>query len=1008
MKKLSFYVRRIGLFLLFYLLLCPFFPPEVRAGGYSIFQEEVTGKVLDDKGVPLAGVNIVVESSGRGTISDFDGSFAIVASPDDVLVFSMVGFRSLSMGVDGRDVVNVVMEEDVTVLGEVVLNAGYYTVSEKERTGSIVKVGAVAIEKQPVSNPLAALQGRVSGAEVVQTSGLPGTNFNIRIRGRNSIRATGNDPLYVVDGVPYSSSSLGEQQASLPIPGLGVSPLNAINPNDIESIEILKDADATAIYGSRGANGVVLITTKKGRAGDTRARFNIVTGMGSVARYMDLLGTSDFVAMRREAYGNDGIDPIPANAYDINGTWDVERYTDWQKTLFGRTSYMTNVQGSISGGSERTQFLVNGSFFDQTAVFPGDYGNTKVSGLANLSHRSSDGRFSMQLSTNFISERNDLPNGSSLVLEALLLPPNAPDLYDGNGELNWENSTWNNPLRNLESDYTSDATTLIGNAVFSYRMTEGLRFKANLGYTENHLTELRTVPSTIYNPAFGVGSEYSYAVHNTGGRTSWIVEPQLQWEHAFGALKLDVLGGMSFQEQYSDRVSQRATGFSSNSLLESLSAGADVAILADVDQRYRYHAVFGRLNLNLKGRYLLNLTGRRDGSSRFGPEKRFANFGAIGAAWLFSEERPFKGNLSFLSYGKLRGSYGTSGNDQIGDYQYLDTYSFGGSQYQNAPVLLPTRLFNPDFGWESNKKLEFGMELGFWEDRLLVSGNYYQNRSSNQLLGIPLPGTTGFSSINGNLDATVENKGWELELQSTNIRKGSFRWTTSFNLTLPKNRLVSFPDLVGSTYANQLVVGQPLNILKLYHSLGVDPETGIHQFEDFNGDGTISSNDDRQVIKDLNPKYYGGLSNTISLGKFQLDVLFQFSKQLGWNYWRDASIPGSRNNQPIEVLDRWREVGDMAGAQRFSIGQSIDPLIGHFNYQQSDAAVSDASYIRLKTLSLSYEVADKKNKGFGCEVFLRGQNLWTWTDYLGLDPETRSNQTVPPLRMVSIGTQLTF
>ena len=290
----------------------------------------------------------------------------------------------------------------------------------------------------------------------------------------------------------------------------------------------------------------------------------------------------------------------------------------------------------------------------------------------------------------------------------------------------------------------------------------------------------------------------------------------------------------------------------------------------------------------------------------------------------------------------------------------------------------------------------------------MLSGNYYRNRSSNQLVGIPLPGTTGFSSINGNLNATVENKGLEFEWQSVNIKGRDFRWTTSFNLTIPKNRLVSFPNLEGSTFANSLVIGEPLNILKLYRNLGVDPETGIHEFEDFNGDGAIASNDDREVIRNLDPEYYGGLNNSIMVGKFTFDVLFQFSKQLGWNYWRDASIPGSRNNQPREVMNRWQQVGDVSDVQRFSIGQSIDPLIGHFNYQQSDGAVSDASFIRLKTLSVSYEVSNVKQKGFGCQVFLRGQNLWTWTDYLGLDPETRSNQTVPPLRMVSIGTQLTF
>lgn len=999
--------HELRLKMLFFVLVWCVFIAGAQTGPSNTLQTVISGTITDSAG-PIPGVHIVVQGQQRGTFSDREGQYQLPAAPGDILVYTYLGYKTETRSIGAQTQIDIVLQEDVTTLQEVEVNAGYYTVKERERTGSIERVTATDIEKQPISNPLAALQGRVSGAEIVQTSGLPGTNFSIQIRGRNSIRTTGNEPLYIVDGVPYSSSSLGEQQASLPIPGLGVSPLNNINPNDIESIEILKDADATAIYGSRGANGVVLITTKRGKAGDTQVSFNISTGMGSVANYMDLLGTNDYLEMRREAYANDNINPIPSNAYDINGTWSQTRFTNWQKTLFGKTSYLTNVQGTISGGSEHTQFLINGNFFDQTAVFQGDFGNNKVSGLTNFNHRTKNDRLTLNLSTNFIAEKNNLPNGSSLVVEALLLPPNAPELYNERGELNWEDSTWNNPLRNLESEYRSESTTLIANGGITYRILKDLQLKANLGYTENHLTELRTVPSTIYNPVFGVGSEFSISIHNTGKRFSWIAEPQLQWQHNVGDLKLDFLTGFTFQEQSSTRMSQRATGFSSNSLIESLSAATDVAILADVAQQYRYLALFGRMNFNYKGRYLLNLTGRRDGSSRFGPEKRFTNFGAIGAAWLFSEENLFKNNLPLFSYGKIRGSYGTSGNDQIGDYQYLDTYSFGGSRYQNGTVLLPTRLFNPNFSWESNNKLEFGLELGLFKDRILLSGNYYLNRSSNQLVGIPLPGTTGFPSINANLNATVENKGLELELELVNIRSKNFFWATSFNLTLPKNRLISFPNLEGSTFGNQLVIGEPLNIIKLYRSLGVSQETGLNEFQDFNGDGAISSNDDREVIRDLNPEYYGGLNNSVTAGKFKLDLLFQFSKQLGWNYWRDASIPGSSNNQPLEVLNRWQQVGDISGVQRYSIGQSLEPLIGHFNYQQSDAVVSDASFVRLKTLSLSYEVLNRANKGFGCEVFVRGQNLWTWTNYLGLDPETRSNQTVPPLRMVSIGTQLTF
>ncbi|MEO2052010.1 MAG: SusC/RagA family TonB-linked outer membrane protein [Allomuricauda sp.] len=1009
MKKLSFYVRRICVLLLFYLLLCPLFPPMVRAGGLTIFQEGVTGKVVDTEGVPLAGVNIVVESSGRGAISDLDGSFAIVAGSNDVLVFSMVGFRSFTVGIDGRNVVDVVMEEDVTVLGEVVLNAGYYTVSERERTGSIERVESIDIEKQPISNPLAALQGRVAGVEIEQVSGLPGSNFKIQIRGRNSIRSGANEPLYIIDGVPYASNSLGESQASLPLPGGGISPLNNINPSDIESIEILKDADATAIYGSRGANGVVLITTKKGRYGATKIEVGLQTGLGRIANKVDLLDTPGYLAMRREAFANDGIDPIPFHAYDVNGTWDMDRHTDWQRKLFGNTSYLTDLQGSISGGNETTQFLVSGNFHRQTSVFPGDFNNDKIGVLSNLGHRSANNRFSIQLSTTFSSNKNRLPGDGLLVLDALNLAPNAPELYTEDGALNWENSTWSNPLAKLQGNYTSDGKTLISNARLEYRVVDGLRASANLGYTENHLRELTTVPSTIYDPAYGIGPEASYAVHNTGERTSYIMEPQLHYDRDFGVLRLTTLAGLTFQGQTTQRRSQFAFGFTNNGLMDNLSAASSQFPIADVTEEYRYQALYGRVNLAVKDRYFLNFTGRRDGSSRFGTDMRFANFGAIGAAYVFSREAFIRQGFPMLSFGKLRGSYGTSGSDQIGDYQYLDTYSFGTQQYQNTIGLYPTRLFNPNFSWEENKKLEVALELGFFDDRIFLSGTYYRNRSTNQLVGIPLPATTGFSSVNANLNATVDNTGWEFELNAVNINGKNFSWSTGLNLTVPRNRLVSFPDLEGSTYANQLVIGQPLNISKVYRSNGVNPGTGLYEFEDFNGDGIISSPEDRQMVVDLNPSFYGGLTNTVTIGKFKWDMLFQFTKQQGSGYWTPGNIiVGGLANQPTSVLQRWQQEGDLVPFQRFSTGASQEAAQAFRQYTQSDASITDASYIRLKTLSLSYQLAEKKHQGFGCELYLRGQNLLTLTGYDGLDPETRSNQAVPPLRMVTLGTRLTF
>jgi len=1009
MQLITIRMRRGILPVLLYAFLMPLFSFSLQAGTFlEPPQATVSGTVTDTSGNPLAGVNLVVESKNIGTMSALDGSFTINAGPDDVLIFSMVGFKTLTVPIAGREEVFVSMEEDVTVLGEVVLNAGYYTVSEKERTGSIEKVSSVEIEKQPISNPLAALQGRMPGVGVVQTSGIAGSGFSIQIRGRNSVRDLGNEPLYIVDGVPYDSSSIGEEAASGILLGRGFSPLNTLNPMDIESIEVLKDADATAIYGSRGANGVVLITTKKTGFSGTRVSIGLESGLGRASRTMDVLNASEYRLMRTEAYANDGIDPLPFNAYDINGTWDPDRRTDWQRELFGNTSYVNNLQASITGGEGRTRFMLSGNYHGQTSVFKGDYRNEKISGLGKVSFTSKDDRLSLQWSNNFTWNNNDLP-ANDITFLAISLAPNAPELYNSDGSLNWENSTWNNPLSRQQGKFRYNATTMVSNASLDYTLWDGFKARVNLGYTESHLKEIRTNPSTIFDPAFGIGSESSSAIHNTGKRTSWIVEPQLEYGLSLGNTSVTVLTGLSFQDRRTARLSQLALGFSNNRFIENISAASTTIGLADVNQQYRYQAVFGRVNVNHNGKYVLNLTGRRDGSSRFGPEKRFSNFGAIGAAWIFSEEPLLKEHVPWLSFGKLRASLGTSGNDQIGDYQYLDTYSFGIDQYQNSVGIFPTRLFNPNFSWESNEKREVALELGMLGDRIRLNAAHYRNTSSNQLVGIPLPATTGFSSVNDNLNATVLNEGWEFGLNAMIARSERFSWETSLNLTIPKTRLESFPNLEGSTFANRLKVGEPLNIAKVYQVNGVDPETGLYVFEDFNNDGAITSVDDREAIARLDPKYFGGFTSQWTYGKLTVDALFQFSKQLGRNFWSTGGVaPGGLANQPKEVLDRWTPSEPDADIQRFTAGQSPEARQSYRNYVSSDAGISDASFLRLKTVSLSYNLVAKKDNGLGCMLFLRGQNLWTWTNYLGLDPETQNSATVPPLRMVTLGTRFTF
>src|SRR5690606_30826930 len=355
------------------------------------------------------------------------------------LVFSYLGYKTVEIAITDSTVIDVVLEQDVNQIDEIVINAGYYSVKDRERTGSISRVTAKDIEKQPVNNPLEALQGRMTGVDIVQTSGVAGSGFEVKIRGQNSIMA-GNNPLYIIDGVPYDSQSLGSRNSSgTIIPGGNISPLNAINPAAIESIEVLKDADATAIYGSRGANGVVLITTKKGKQGKTNFTIGSSTGIANITRKMDLLNTEQYLEMRREAFVNDGITTYPATAYDVNGTWDQNRYTDWQKVLMGGTANTHQVQASVSGGSESTQFLLSGMYQNETTVFPGNFNYDRITVNSNIHHSSTNNRFHLNFSAGYAIEDNFLP-GTDLTSDAYRLSPNAPALYDDDGKLNWENS----------------------------------------------------------------------------------------------------------------------------------------------------------------------------------------------------------------------------------------------------------------------------------------------------------------------------------------------------------------------------------------------------------------------------------------------------------------------------------------------------------------------------------------------------------------------------------------
>lgn len=967
--------------------------------------ETITGTVTgSNPAEPLVGVNVIIKGTTVGTTTDADGKFAIQAGEKDIIVFSFIGYVSFETQVSGRTLIDVVLLEDTKNLNEVVVNAGYWTVKDKEQTGNIAIINADEIKTQPVSNALQAMSGRMAGVLVTQETGVAGGGIQVQIRGKNSI-SNGNNPLYIIDGMPVISTSLKSQYFGASL-GSG-SPFSTINPADIQSIEVLKDGAATSIYGSRGANGVILITTKRGQAGKTKFTLDMSSGVSNVTNMMSVLKTQDYLTMRKEAYKNENRVTTQANGYDLL-LWDSTRNTNWQKELIGNTGRTTNLNASISGGDKNTQFIFSMGYYNESTVFPGDFGFKRGTGSFGLNHRSSNEKFGISLSVNYQLESNKLLN-EDLTNQALLISPNAPEPYI-NGKLNWGPlDRFSNPYALLLNKYNVKTNNFRSNALIDYTILPGLRVKANLGYTQIQTDSYSSVAIASISPRFGVTT--GQANFGTGSNASWIVEPQIDYRKVLAQSSISVLFGATFQESTRNTNTIRGTGYSNDQLLDNLQAATSISILEASSTNYRYNAVFGRFNYTLREKYIFDVIGRRDGSSRFGPDKRFANFGSISSGWIFSKEDFINRNFRFLSFGKLRASYGVSGNDQIGDYGYLDTYSTASVPYQGGTPLSPTRLANPNYSWEVNRKMEGGLELGIFEDKLFLTLSYYRNRSSNQLVGQPLSGVTGFSTVQANLAATVENSGWEIELSSVNLRRGDFSWTSNFNLTIPRNRLVSFPNLETSAYANRYLIGQPITIDKVYNYSGVDPQTGVYQFLDVDGNLSITSPIDDQTIINTGPKFFGGIGNSIQYKNWTLNFFFQVVSQKGSSYLQSFDMPGFLRNQPQDVIERWRNPGDTKPIQRFSMTSASTAYPAFQNAIHSELNYVDASFIRLKNVSFSYQLPKRwteKVKMKGTQIFILGQNLLTFTNYSGLDPETRSFITLPPLRTITVGLSITL
>ncbi len=946
---------------------------------------DLKGRVENEAGEPLEGITVGIRGSTRGTSTNREGEFHLEGVNEQAtLVLTGTNIETLEVKVAGRSQLRITVRTRISRLDEVQV-IGYGSVKRRYSTGSVSTLSADKIGRQPVTNPLAVLQGQVPGVYIQTQNGMPGGNFKVEIRGRGSI-AAGTSPLFIVDGVPYESTPLNNLLSDFtPISGY-ISPLNGINPADIESISVLKDADATAIYGSRGANGVVLITTKKGKAGASRIELGLRQGFSQLSSSPDLLGLRDYLTLRREAFAHDGVQPNAANAPDLV-LWDTTHGTNWVKYLLGNRSPLTQASGSISGGNAQLNFLFSTHFRHEGILLPGQFYYEQAGGLLNLNHESANHRFRLAVSTQYNTDKDKSIIPSTL--SVFTLPPNYP-LYDDQGKLNWT-GTYDNPLGLLRQRARSNSGSWVANTTLNYLFPRKVSLQLSAGYTRVDLDQVMIQPLSAQNPllAFEGSSSFGHMISQ-----SLIAEPQLQLERRLGQGTLSILAGASYQQSRRSQYLLHGTNYSNEDLMGSIAGAGTIAYASTSSQEYRYGAVFARINYNLQKKYLINASLRRDGSSRFGPGREFGNFGAVGAAWLFGEEKGVRKSLPWLSFGKLKASYGLTGNDQIADYQYLSTYG-AGSPYDGGSTLQPERLANSRYSWETTRKLEAGMELGFFRDRLLGTFTWFYNRSGNQLVSYPVPYLTGFSSYQANLPALVQNEGWELDLQATLLRAGTFQWTTSLNLTIPRNRLVRYPGLASSPYANLLVEGQDLSVVKGLHFLGIDPQTGVAEFQDRNGDGRIDRIHDLAVIGRTSPYYYGGFTNELRWKGFSCNLFLQFSKQFS----KGASIlPGYRLNQFSVVMDRWQQPGDQTDIPRAMANPSPDFTRSTY-LQLADRFFYNTAYLRLKNLTLGYqlpEAALARLKMKGCYLGLNAQNLLTVKKRASLyDPETQLGGIAP-------------
>ena len=993
-------------------------------------QRTITGKVTDVTGSPLPGVSVIVKGTSKGTATDAEGSYRINVEKGNTLVFNFVGLSTQEITTGNRVVINVEMADNPTLLNEVVVT-GYNTTQQKDVISSISTIKAERFKNIPIAGFDQALQGQVAGAQVTQSSGTPGGGIKIQIRGVTSINAS-NRPLMIVDGIAVADGAVSQFGYG----GQQDNALAAFNPADIESIQVLKDASAKAIYGSRAANGVVLVTTKRGKANQkTTITFDASRGQTEVTKKIDLLNSTQLLELQREALVNynlkkikfeDKIDPDARGL--IKGVTDGVS-TDWVKEVLRKGVYQ-QYQLSAAGGNDKTKFYISGGYRDEEGV---QLNNrfTRFTGSLNLDHKASPKlSFGVNLSLgNTVNRRVTSDNAVDGVFGSALrsLPYFSP--YNEKGKIytpnddNYQGFPNSNPVGEalLPRQITYGIKMLGGfNTEYAFRQNLRLRTKFSVDY--NASDEDTYYPTSVFYgslPSVGASGVGAYA-----SRTLAIFQNStvLTYNKTFNEIhNLSALVGGEIIRAQTRNSQVQGRLFSRDDFTYIRSAG----IVDEGDSFYAQNGLasgFTEIKYDYKNKYLFSATGRYDGSSRFGQNKKFGFFPSVSAGWRISDEKWVK-NLGIFEDLKLRGSYGFTGNERIGNFQFLSSWVSG--TYSGSSGVVPERLQNADLQWERTREANVGLDAAFFNGRLSFTAEVYNNLTDKLLFAQPLPTTTGFSSLQGNV-GSISNQGFEFSLHSVNLER-KFRWVTDLNFSQNQNKVIELASDkpifrgfsasgVGST--NVIIVGQPLGTFWGLKYLGVDAATGDAIYEDANNDGKIST-DDAQVIGNAQAKLIGGLTNNFSWKGLDLGIFFQFSygnKIL--NYGNSFLLnPGTdlRVNQTTAALRRWQKPGDITDIPRYEYRYA-------YNGYSSSRNLQDGSFLRLKNVSLGYTVPARwtsKAKLGAVRLYANATNLWTLTRYNGGDPEVSTNDgsttaqgidffTLPQVKTLVAGLSVSF